>query len=519
MSGEADASGEADHGSTARRLFTSGGIVFVGIALQLGLGFLTRVVVARLLGPVGYGAVALGLTLLTSVSILVLVGTDTGVGRFLPRQDDPARRRGVLASAFRVVLPLSVLVGVGVALLADPIASRAFDDPGTAPTIRAFGLAVPFAALVRLAVGGARGMEESLPKVYLQNVALPVVRLAFVAAALLLGLRATGVAWAYAAAYGVTGALALAYLHRSTPLFDDGPATSMYRPLLAFSVPLMVTATMNMVFQNIDTLMLGVFATTGDVGVYNVVYPLAQLLTVSLTAFGFLFMPVISGLHADGEADEMERTYQVVSKWILFATLPPFLVIAFDPRTVIGLTFGSEYTSGGLVLTVLAAGFVTHAVTGPSGNMLTALGRSRTIMYDNSLVAAVNVAVNLVLIPRYSLLGAAVATTVGYALMNGLYLVQLHRSTGMHPFRRALVAPSVAAVALWVGLYLGGGLLLPDDPVALAVRAGAFIALYPLVLLYFGGVEPEDVSLVTAFENRIGVDLAPVRDVAGRIAN
>ena len=512
-------SDDADGGSTARKLFTSSGIVFVGIALQLGLGFVARVVIARLLGRVDYGAVALGLTLLTSVSILVLVGTDTGVGRFLPRHDDPARRRGVLASAFRVVVPLSIVVGVGLVLLADPLASEVFDDPDTAPVIRAFGFAVPFASLVRLAVGGARGMEQSLPKVYLQNIALPVVRLGFVVAALLLGFRATGVAWAYAAAYAVTGTLALVYLLRYTPLFDDGPVESMYRPLLAFSVPLMVTATMNMVFQNIDTLMLGMFATTGDVGVYNVVYPLAQLLTVALTAFGFLFMPVISKLHADGESAEMERTYQVVSKWILFATLPLFLVLAFDPRAVIGLTFGSEYTSGGLVLTVLAAGFVTHAITGPSGNVLTALGRSRTIMYDNSLVAGVNVALNLYLIPRYPLLGAAVATTVGYALMNGLYLLQLHRSTGMHPFRRALVAPSVAAVVLWVGLHAAAGAVLPDGPVSLAARLGVFLALYPLVVLRFGGVESEDVSLVTAFEDRVGVDLAPVRSVAGRIAN
>ena len=512
-------SDDAADGSTARKLFTSGGIVFVGIALQLGLGFLARLVIAWLLGPVDYGAVALGLTLLTSVSILVLVGTDTGVGRFLPRHDDPARRRGVLSSAFRVVVPLSIVVGVGLVLLADPLASRAFDDPDTAPVIRAFGFAVPFAALVRLAVGGARGMEQSLPKVYLQNIALPVVRLGFVVAALLLGFRATGVAWAYAAAYAATGALALVYLVRHTPLFDDGPTASMYRPLLAFSVPLMVTATMNMVFQNIDTLMLGVFATTGDVGVYNVVYPLAQLLTVALTAFGFLFMPAISKLHTDGERAEMERTYQVVSKWILFATLPMFFVLAFDPRTVIGLTFGSEYVSGGLVLTVLAVGFVTHAITGPSGNVLTALGRSRTIMYDNTLVAGVNVALNLVLIPRYSYLGAAVATTVGYALMNGLYLAQLHRSTGMHPFRRALVAPTVAAVVLWVGLYAATGYLVEGGPVELVGRVGVFLVLYPLVVLRFGGVEPEDVSLVAAFENRVGVDLAPVRSVAGRIAD
>ena len=90
--------------------------------------------------------------------------------------------------------------------------------------------------------------------------------------------------------------------------------------------------------------MIGAFASTGDVGIYNVAYPLSNLLTITLTAFAFIFMPTISELHSDGKIDEMKRTFEVVSKWILLATLPLFLILVSYPSLVIRNTFGPEYT-------------------------------------------------------------------------------------------------------------------------------------------------------------------------------
>ena len=71
-------------------LFTSGSIVFVGEILGLGLSFLSSLAIGRLLGPERYGAITLGATVITASSTFVLLGMHTGVGRFLPRNDDDA---------------------------------------------------------------------------------------------------------------------------------------------------------------------------------------------------------------------------------------------------------------------------------------------------------------------------------------------------------------------------------------------------------------------------------------------
>jgi O-antigen/teichoic acid export membrane protein len=503
---------------TFSRLFASGGIIFVGMIFHLGLGFLARLVIARLIGPIAYGGVTIGIALLTTASALVVIGTDTGIGRFLPRYDDPSRRRGVLVSAYQVVIPFSVIVGIAVAVLAGPIAEYVFHDPTLTPIIRIFGMTIPFGAFVKLTVGSVRGMQQALPRVYIRNITLPLVRFTLVAVVVLLGFGVIGISWAYAAAYGTATALSVYYLVRHTSLFSETEATGMHRELLVFSAPLMITATMGVLFQNIDVFVIGYFFPRETVAVYTAVYPLATLLTTLLIGFSFVFMPTISELQSNGEYERMHRTYRVVCKWIFLASLPIFLVFVSYPELVIRYTFGPKYVEGSLALAILAIGFFSHSVAGPSGDTLTALGRPQDVMYINILVASVNAVLNLILVPRYSFVGAAVASAIGFILMNGLYLVQLYRKNGMHPLRSALLRPAMAAGTLWVaGYWLVGTLFTATLPVVI-VQVLVFLPLYGFCVLRFGGIEREELALLGTFEERTGLDLDAVRAVAKRFA-
>jgi O-antigen/teichoic acid export membrane protein len=507
-----------DSNSTFSRLLTSGGIVFIGLIINFGMGFLTRVVIARVLGPGDYGAISLGISLLTMTTVIVVIGVDTGVGRYLPRYDQPELRRGILVSAYQTVVPLSIVISLLIAFFAEPLSRHVFHNPGATLIIRIFGLTIPFSAFIRLTVGSTRGLQQPRLRVFIQNIGLPIARIGFVVAALLLGFRSIGVSWAYAVAYGSAAALSLFYLIRYTPLFERIESRSMHRKLLTFSLPLMVTTAMYTIFQNIDTFMIAYFLTEDIVGIYDVAYRLPSFLRITLTAFGFLFLPTISKLHSSGESDEMQETYRTVSKWIFLPTLPMALVLVFYPELVITYTFGGEYVSGSGALTILAIGFFIHSVVGLSGEMLTAIGKTRTMMYDSLVVAAVNILLNLYLIPRYWMIGAAIATTVGYLVMDSLYLGQLYRETGTHPFSRGILLPGVVALALW---SVGYGVLRTADLVvlpAVIVVTVLFLVLYVVIILRFGVIEPEEAALLGTFEQRFDVNLDIIRTIAKRLA-
>lgn len=507
---------DPDSDDVLKTVFTGGSVVLLGLVIELGVSFLAKLLIARVLGPVNYGVVSLGVTTMVIVSTVVLLGLNTGIGRYLPRYEDPEYRRGVLVSAFQIAVPLAILAGFGVYVFAPTIATEGFSDPSVTPVLRVFGLVVPLAAVMKLAIGGAQGLQQALPKVYVRNLVLPLTRFAVVLVVLSLGFGALGIAWAYAAAYAGAAAVGLYVLLRQTPLFSrDIDAVPMRRELLAFSVPLVISTTMTFVFSDIDTFMLGYFASTGDVGVYNTVYPLAQLLVVAMSSFGFIFMPVVSELHESGDSETVRQLYQIATKWIFLVTFPVFAIVVLFPSQTIRLTFGSAYVGGDLALVVLAIAFFTHAIAGPNLDALTSVGRTRIIMYDDTLVAAVNFVLNLALIPQYSFLGAAIATSISYVLLNVLYTLQLYYVTGIHPLTKTLVRSGAIGSAIILVIY---GVVTAVFEVTLLVFVGTvvvFVLLYSLAVVRFA-IEREEIMLVLSFEERFGVDLGPLKTIAQR---
>lgn len=513
-----DTDGGGDDGFAAvRTLFKGGGVVLAGLVLELGISFAGKLLIARELGRVDYGAVSLGIITASIGSTLIILGLDQGIGRHLPRDDDPSARRSVLVSAFRVAVPLSLLLGAAVVLLAPLLATSVFDDPSLTLVLRVFAVAIPFGVVMKLALGSIQGMQETAPKVAIQNVTFPVTRLLGIVSALLLGAGSMGVSYAYLASYVAAALAGIYYLYSRTSFFDfDIPYRGRERELLSFSLPLMVTSAMTIVLSDIDMYMLGAFRGTGEVGVYNVVYPLAQLLTVALGAFGFLFMPVFSELDADDRRSQMKRLYQVVTKWVLIATLPLFLVLVAIPQSVIRYTFGAEYLPGAAALSVLSVGFFLHTAVGLNKSALTSLGHTSLLMVDDVATAAFNVALNLVLIPQFGLLGAAYATTASYALLNLLYSVQLYTRTAIHPFTRALVLPPMVGGAAMGLLYVLVRTSVGTSPWSLAALFVSFLVVYGIAIVRFG-IEPEEVRLVLSMEERFGVDLGPLKQLANRL--
>lgn len=92
---------------------------------------------------------------------------------------------GVLLSAFQLVIPAAIVAGAIVAVFAEPIAIRHFDDPRLTSVLPIFGIAILFAAIAKLSVGGTQGLQLSMPKVSAENLTAHGARLVLAVTALL----------------------------------------------------------------------------------------------------------------------------------------------------------------------------------------------------------------------------------------------------------------------------------------------------------------------------------------------
>jgi O-antigen/teichoic acid export membrane protein len=506
-----------DLDSVFRSVFKSGAIVFLGFVLEMSVSFLGKIIAARWLARADYGAVAIGTTLLSSLTVITLLGLNTGVSRQFSRYDDDASRRGVIVSAFQIVLPLAVVVSTTTYILAGPIARRVFDDPSLIPVLHVFAIALPFLAVTKLSLGTIRGAQRTLPKVYIQNIGTPILRLGLVVAAVLLGAQVVGIAWAYALARIIPALAGVYFLYRLTPLFGGRSYVPMRRKLLVFSLPLVVSAAMGRVLADFDTYLLGYYTDLGLVGTYNVIYPIVTATGFVLSAFGYLTLPVISRLHEDERRQEMAILYKGVSKWVFLITLPLLVALVLFPEFVISATFGNKYLGGATALQVLVLSYVVGSFTGPNIQILTAIGQTRMLMAFNVAAATINVVLNMVLIPRYQLVGAAAATFVSLVLLELFVSARLYRQTELHPFSRALVLPAAFGVALAGGLYAAVVALVGVSGASVVGLFAVFLPLYAGGIIRLGGVEEQEVMIVENVEHRFGVDLEPIKRIARRL--
>jgi O-antigen/teichoic acid export membrane protein len=105
------------------------------------------------------------------------------------------------------------------------------------------------------------------------------------------------------------------------------------------------------------------------------------------------------------------------------------------------LFYGSRYSSSALYLSILAVGYYARAALGLNGMTLMVYGRVRTLTFINVLAMVFNIAINLVLIPRYGAVGAAAGTATTLVLHNVLLQIALRTATGIRLLASASLRP------------------------------------------------------------------------------
>lgn len=485
----------------------SGGVlVSGGRVVGLVFGFLTQVVMARLLTEGAYGDVVLTLALANIVGIVAQLGLDDGVMRLFPRfEDDAGKARGITRAALGLAVASGSVAGVCVFVAAPILATLVFDDPALESLIRTAAVSIPFITVSAVSVALARGARDARIRAYVDYLLKDTFRFVFIAVLLLGGFGALGAVAGQVSAYALSGVVAFVLALRVLPSFDQSP-TSMYRSVLAFSLPLIAVQTANTFVTQVDIFVLGYFWSSSTVGVYNIALQLSNLFFPVLFSFGFLLPPVLTRLHEQGNVEEMRLTYQSTTKWIVVLGTPLLVVFLLVPGLVITVLFGAEYADGVTALRILAVGNFLAICTGLTTASLVGLGENRLVAYLVFYQTGVNVVLDWLLIPTYVTTGAALATAFAVVTNNAIGVAILYQRFGVHPVKRATVAVvtatgTIALVVLGVCSLLG----LPSTVVVLSVGI-----LYPFVVVRTA-VEPEDEELLALFENKTNTDLTVVR--------
>ena len=494
-----------------RKLVQGTAFVAVGNLLGMGFGFATRSISARYLGPDEYGLIVLGLTVLNVVSMVSLLGLTQGVSRQLPRVE---RESSLFRSAVQVSLGLSLGISIVIVAFSTDIATI-LSSTDFVPVLVLFALVIPLWTVTRVVIATFRGKSDATARVAIQNLSRQGLALLFVTAAIGFGVGIDEIAVGFATAVGISFVGGLLLLRTRYPDLLDLRSfgrfdTDQIASLISFSVPLMISGTIWLLLRQSDTFLVAYFLTTGELGVYDAAFLLGQLVTVPLSASAFLFLPIFSELHAENGSNEMAEFYKLVTKWISVMTLPVALGFITFPGTLLELFFGDGFGAGSTVLIVLTGGFLTSAVLGLNGISLVAAGFTRLVMAGNLIAFVLNIGLNVALIPRLGIVGAATASFFGYVVVNLFFTYFLYTRLGFHPLSPPLVRSFAAIVACYgIGWFVVGRHLV-GSPVAVLPFLGVVAVFQLAVIPVVGGVQPEDTDVIEQLDEKLPVNLGPL---------
>jgi O-antigen/teichoic acid export membrane protein len=243
------------------------------------------------------------------------------------------------------------------------------------------------------------------------------------------------------------------------------------REIYGFALPLVAVDLLFVVMNTTNVWMLQHFGTTADIADYRVVQPAARLNLVVMTSFAMLFTPLAARLFARHDRAGIHELYWRTAAWIAVFSFPVFALTFASSQPLTVTLFGQRYEGSAAILALLSLGYYFNAALGFNGLTLRVYGLVRYTVIISVAAALANVAINLLLIPSYGAVGAAIGTCVTLVIHNFLKQVGLRKGTGISVFDpehlRVYCLIGVVAGAL-LGLHL---LLEPGLPVALALVA------------------------------------------------
>lgn len=397
------------------------------------VGLITGVFIARYYGADVMGLLAIILTTVGIAGMLSSAGLPMALLKLIPEYTNRFSLRAGVAIYIKIVVLVIVftaIVSVGLFFLSDIIANKIFHNKELISLIALVPLFLLFSTLNGINILMIRALKkiklyailEFLPKVIILILLLiitytyydkynPIYTLFFM----------------FVVMFMITSYYIFKITNQqSHENFDLLPS---YSNIISLSWPMFLTGGLQIIMAQTDTIMLGMYSTIKDVGVYSVVFSLSMLTVFVLNSINVMSAPKFSELYHQNKMAELEKVARQSTKLIFWSTLPIIFVLIVFGKFILGL-YGDEFKLGYYALLFLVIGQFFNASAGSVGYFLNMTGHQKEFRNIVFFAAVVNVLLNYYLIPIYGVSGAAFASMISVIIWNGVALIYIKLKFG-----------------------------------------------------------------------------------------
>jgi O-antigen/teichoic acid export membrane protein len=208
--------------------------------------------------------------------------------------------------------------------------------------------------------------------------------------------------------------------------------TTKHQDILSVAFPMLMTYAAFIVSNSADVFILKANNVGTDmVGIYKTCTNISMLAATLLVALNTTVQPKITQLYTQQNLKEVHRIAIKSSKLIFWLSVPIFIILIAASKYVMWL-YGNEFMRGALCLSILTIGQVINTICGPTAQLLNATGYHTQFRNISFFGAAINIILNLFLVPIYGIEGAAIANSISMIAWNLVCTFYIKKEFGFY---------------------------------------------------------------------------------------
>ncbi len=450
-----------DSARVARDQIRGSSLFMAGNLFSTAVTFLPHLVLVRYLSTEAFGHLAYALSLI-AVGKTYALGFNEAMSRFVPiyhTKREPSKALGSIVVVFAMTLLISGIFVAALAVASGPILALLTKGKEPAALILILMFLIPMETTDLLIMNLFACFAQARIIFWGRYIIPPALRVVVIAVVVFrhLGLQSLAYGYLFAEFLIIVpfGIMLVSELRRQQLLESLSRIKLPIREIFGFSVPLMASNIVGMIGSSIPVLLLGYFHSMSTVAYFRVVLPAATLSNMVLGNFMPLYLPAASRLFAQEDIAGVNQLFWRTSLWMSVLAFPVFLATSCFARPLTTFLYGARYAPSASIMAVISLGYFFNVIFAFNTVTLKVLGKIRLMVVLNLVTPVFIVLFNILLIPRYGAIGAAVGTAAGVILQNLIRQVGLWLgSGGVSLFERQYGSFFLVLGSSAVGLYL-----------------------------------------------------------------
>jgi O-antigen/teichoic acid export membrane protein len=484
-------------------------VILIGVFLAKIFTYLYRIIIARYYGPEIYGFFNLSIMIVGWLISFSGLGLGYGLLKYIPIFRAKKHRKkisSIFRFSFKTVFLISILAGVLLFLFSDNIALGIFHESELSVFLKFFSIAVPLTVILEIFLAVFTSYEEYAWYTFIHKFLIGFLKLILIGVFIFIGLNSDSVFHSYNLGLFLSLVFAFFLFKYKFPfVLKKNPVKKnkkLYREIFHYSWPLLFYGVVWQVFHWTDSFVLGYFKTASDVGIYNAAVPIAFLLMITPSLFMHLFFPMVNRELAKGNKSTVKQLSKQVGKWIFLINLPAVILLIFFPGAFLNILFGSQYISAENSLRILGIGVFFFSIFDVSHALMRTRKKTKIVLFNVLGVFVINLILNILFIPKYGIVGAALSTTISLIILSFIFGFQTMKYLSILPLRRKMLNLLIASlISTGVLFYLKSYIAI--NIISLIILVSFFLIFYILLAFLFKSLDRNDIMIIKSFLKKL----------------